>query len=101
VLICPTTSTATIPAAFDPTSHRPRINGVRVDPYVGLMLTSIFNLLNWMPVVNVPIGKSKSGVPLGIQIAARSYDEAAVASVAYAMRKQELSLFRKQRFPDL
>src|SRR5436309_3065467 len=71
VLICPTTTTTAIPAAFDPSKHLLRINGVRVDPYVSLMLTSIFNLLNWMPVINVPIGYSENGVPVGVQIAAR------------------------------
>src|SRR4051812_546686 len=44
VLIFPTTKTTAIPAAFDPSKHLLRINGVRVDPYVSLMLTSIFNL---------------------------------------------------------
>src|SRR4051812_1925087 len=100
VLICPTTTTTAIPAAFDPSSHRPRINGVRVDPYVGLMLTSIFNLLNWMPVMNVPIGYSENGVPVGVQIAARAYDESAAASVAYAMSKRAIPPFLKHQFPE-
>ena len=39
------------------------IDGVPVDPYAGWFLTSVFSLLNWMPVINVPAGRAANGVP--------------------------------------
>jgi Asp-tRNA(Asn)/Glu-tRNA(Gln) amidotransferase A subunit family amidase len=99
VLICPTTSTTAIRADYDPTVARPTINGTRVDPYVGLMLTSIFNLLNWMPVINVPTGQAKNHVPTGMQIAARAYDDLTAVSVASAYSRRAETLFKGTRVP--
>jgi Asp-tRNA(Asn)/Glu-tRNA(Gln) amidotransferase A subunit family amidase len=100
-LICPTTSTTSIAADYDPTVDRPNINGARVDPYVGLMLTSIFNLLNWMPVINVPTGRASNGVPTGMQIAARAYDDLTAATVASAYSRRAEPWFKGTRVPDL
>ena len=47
-------------------------------------LTLIFNLCSRCPVLVVPCGRSRDGVPLGIQIAGRTYDDVSVFRAAAA-----------------
>lgn len=81
-LITPTVATTRIPAAFDPTRDTVSVGGKVVDPYAGWFLTSLFSLLNWMPVINVPAGLAANSVPTGLQIAVRPYDDLTVADIA-------------------
>jgi amidase len=99
-LVCPTTTTTSVRADYDPTTTRLIVNGRRVDPYIGLMLTSIFNLLNWMPVITVPTGLGKNHVPTGMQIAAKAYDDLSAMSVASAYAQRAEALFKRLRVPD-
>jgi amidase len=80
-LISPVATTR-IRADYDPTTDAPVIDGMRVDPYAGWFLTSIFSLLNWMPAVTVPTGLAANNVPTGLQIACRPYDDATVEAIA-------------------
>lgn len=91
-VITPTTATTTIAAGHDPTTDHAMVDGERVDPYCGWHLTSLFSLLNWMPVINVPTGLSANNVPTGLQIAARPYDDVTAAAIAagYASHFAEL-----------
>jgi Asp-tRNA(Asn)/Glu-tRNA(Gln) amidotransferase A subunit family amidase len=81
-LISPTVATTRISADYDPTIDAPVIDGKSVDPYSGWFLTSLFSLLNWMPVVTVPTGVAANNVPTGLQIACRPYDDATAAAIA-------------------
>jgi amidase len=81
-LISPTVGTTRINADYDPTIDAPIIDGKSVDPYAGWFLTSLFSLLNWMPVVTVPTGLAANNVPTGLQIACRPYDDATAAALA-------------------
>ena len=81
-LLTATVATTNIAAAYDPTADTPVIDGKRVDPYAGWFLTSLFSLLNWMPVINVPAGLAANNVPTGLQIATRPYDDLTAASIA-------------------
>jgi Asp-tRNA(Asn)/Glu-tRNA(Gln) amidotransferase A subunit family amidase len=81
-LLTPTVASTRIPANYDPTKDELVINGKKVDPYAGWFLTSLFSLLNWMPVVSVPTGLCGNNVPAGMQIACRPYDDATAAAVA-------------------
>jgi aspartyl-tRNA(Asn)/glutamyl-tRNA(Gln) amidotransferase subunit A len=47
-------------------------------------LTLIFNMCSRCPVLVVPCGRSRDGVPLGIQIAGRTYDDVSVFRAAAA-----------------
>ena len=49
--------------------------------------TEWFNLLG-TPAVVVPVGKSPDGLPIGVQIAARPWQEELVISVAGALEEQ-------------
>ena len=46
--------------------------------------TSPFNLLGW-PAITVPIGRTGGGLPLGLQLAGRPWDEATVLRAALAV----------------
>jgi amidase len=87
-MITPTVATTRIPADFDPTRDQPIIEGQSVDPYSGWFLTSVFSLVNWMPVINVPTGFATNRIPTGLQIATRPYDDQTCAAIALAYAGQ-------------
>ena len=91
-LIVPTVATTTIKAEFDPTRDIPHVDAVAVDPYSGWFLTSLFSLLNWMPVINVPAGRARNGVPFGLQIATAPYEDICCFELAasYAGEREPL-----------
>ena len=61
------------------------MNGKKADPEFGWVMTHPFNMLHNLPVLAVPSGTASTGVPTGIQIAARSWDDARAfkAGLAY------------------
>ncbi|MCF1710313.1 amidase [Tabrizicola sp. J26] len=85
VFICPTNSATAIPADHDHSRDTVRINGKVVDPSLGWVMTTPFNMLSRCPVLSVPSGRASNGVPTGIQIVGRSYSDADVfrAGLAY------------------
>jgi Asp-tRNA(Asn)/Glu-tRNA(Gln) amidotransferase A subunit family amidase len=87
-MVTPTVATTRIPADYDPTTDRPIIEGKGVDPYSGWFLTSLFSLVNWMPVINVPSGVASNNVPTGLQIATRPYDDSTGAAIALTYAEQ-------------
>jgi Asp-tRNA(Asn)/Glu-tRNA(Gln) amidotransferase A subunit family amidase len=87
-IVTPTVATTRVSADYDPTRDRPVIEDQVVDPYSGWFLTSLFSLVNWMPVINVPSGVASNNVPTGLQIATRPYDESTGAAVALAYADQ-------------
>jgi amidase len=50
-------------------------------------MTHQFNMLHNCPVMSVPSGFAASGVPTGIQIVGRTFDDASVFKVALAYEK--------------
>jgi Asp-tRNA(Asn)/Glu-tRNA(Gln) amidotransferase A subunit family amidase len=85
VFICPTNSATAVPADMDHTKDKVLINGKEVDPTLGWVMTTPFNMLSRCPVLSVPSGRAGNGVPTGIQIVGRSYSDADVfrAGLAY------------------
>jgi Asp-tRNA(Asn)/Glu-tRNA(Gln) amidotransferase A subunit family amidase len=83
-LVTPTVGTTRIQADYDPTRDRPLIGGKAVDPYSGWFLTSLFSLVNWMPVINVPADLTSNNVPAGLQLVTRPYDDTTCAAIALA-----------------
>ena len=87
VLICPTLAIPSVAAEHDPLDPGFEINGRHVDPYVGWYFTYQFNLLSQLPVMSVPSGFSSAGVPTGLQIVGRSYDDISVFRGAKAFEQ--------------
>jgi Asp-tRNA(Asn)/Glu-tRNA(Gln) amidotransferase A subunit family amidase len=85
VFICPTNNLPALKADHDPWDQSFTINGKKADPEYGWVMTHQFNMLHNLPVLAVPSGFATSGVPTGVQIVGRSYDDARVfrAGLAY------------------
>lgn len=63
------------------------IEGRTVDTDYEFHLLPQFNMLGRLPALAVPSGLAPSGLPMGVQIVARSYDDARVFRVAAALEK--------------
>jgi len=87
IFVCPTNALAAVPADLDPTTADVRINGVSVDPVLGWVMTYPFNMLSRCPVMSLPSGSTEIGVPTGIQIVGRSFDDISVFRAAAAYEK--------------
>lgn len=84
ILVCPTLAVPSVRADHRNDDPDFRINGKRVDAYVQWLLTYPFNLVSQCPVASVPTGFATSGVPTGMQIIARSFDDLRVFRAAAA-----------------
>jgi Asp-tRNA(Asn)/Glu-tRNA(Gln) amidotransferase A subunit family amidase len=92
VLLCPV---ASVPA-FRHGERRWNIDGKTVEYLDAWSYTEWFNLLG-MPAAVVPVGKSPEGLPIGVQIVARPWEEEGVLAVAGELEKQ----CREWRYPDV
>ncbi len=84
IFVCPTLAAPAVPADWDQSCDRFEVNGKSLDPWFWLM-TYPFNTLSRCPVLAVPSGRASNGVPTGIQIVGRTYDDIGVfkAGLAY------------------
>ena len=98
--VCPSVGSAAMAADFDFTTDTIEVDGEAVDPLGSWMLTPAFNLMYTVPVVNVPSGFDRHGVPTGIQIAARAYDDLTAFRVAAAYEQAAPALYRDDLYPS-
>ena len=95
VLICPTTALAAVPADFDHSKDSVKINGKTIsNPLLGWVMTTPFNTMSRCPVLSVPSGHAKNGVPTGIQIVGRTYCDADVFRAAMAYETAQGQWFK-------
>ncbi|MGW1990568.1 amidase [Embleya sp. NPDC001921] len=87
VLLCPTAGIPALLADDDYTSTKVTINGVELEHYLEASLTTVFNIASRCPVLSVPSGHASSGVPTGVQIVGRFYDDVTVFRVAAALER--------------
>ncbi|MEI5677874.1 MULTISPECIES: amidase [unclassified Mesorhizobium] len=87
VLICPTTALPSVPADHDQSKDEVRINGKLVNPSLGWVMTTPFNTMSRCPVLSLPSGHAKNGVPTGIQIVGRTYCDEDVFRAGMAYEK--------------
>lgn len=83
VLVCPV---AAIPA-FRHGERRWRIDGREVGYLDAMVYTQWFNLLG-NPVAVVPVGRSSEGLPIGVQVVGRPFEEELVLSVAAVIERE-------------
>jgi Asp-tRNA(Asn)/Glu-tRNA(Gln) amidotransferase A subunit family amidase len=62
-------------AGDDYVGHGLEVGGRRLAFYYESILAPVFNVLSRCPVLSVPSGFADNGVPTGVQIAARPYDD--------------------------
>ena len=60
------------------------IDGRRWDAMINWCMTYPFNLMSPCPVATVPSGFANSGVPTGMQIVGRTYEDSSVLHAALA-----------------
>lgn len=83
LFLCPTLAVPAVKADFemrDPLF----INGKPIDPYLGWTMAWPFNMLSRCPVLALPSGHAATGVPTGIQLVGRTYDDQAVFRAGFA-----------------
>ena len=85
VLVCPTNALPAVPADFDHSRDTVTINGKRVNPMLGWVMTTPFNTLSRCPVLTLPTGYAQNLVPTSIQVIGRTYRDKDVfqAGTAY------------------
>jgi Asp-tRNA(Asn)/Glu-tRNA(Gln) amidotransferase A subunit family amidase len=92
-LICPTFAIPAYAAEYD-TDHPVFVNGAECADWTDVMMTLPFNIASRCPVLSVPSGFSRDGVPTGLSIIARTYDDVTAFRVAAAHEQQFGSLGR-------
>ncbi|MEV0972996.1 amidase [Microtetraspora glauca] len=95
-LICPTTGAPGLRAGEEYVDTKLSVNGVELDNYLEYALTPVFNIASRCPVLNVPSGRASGGVPTGVQIVGRSYDDATVFDVGAAVERVRPWAFRPE-----
>ena len=99
VLICPALAVPSVKAEHDLADPDFEINGKPTEAYLGWNMCYPFNMVSQCPVISVPNGFCpETGVPIGLQIAARSFDDLRVFRAAAAF---EAARPWKDARPDL
>jgi Asp-tRNA(Asn)/Glu-tRNA(Gln) amidotransferase A subunit family amidase len=83
VLLCPV---AAVPA-FRHGERAWMVDGASVRYLDAMTYTQWFNVLG-NPAATVPVGRSPEGLPIGVQVVGRPYEEALVLSVAAVIERE-------------
>jgi aspartyl-tRNA(Asn)/glutamyl-tRNA(Gln) amidotransferase subunit A len=86
-LICPTAAIPALLAGEDYVDTKVTVDGVVLDDYFEAILTIPFNIASRCPVLAVPSGRAEDGLPTGLQIVGRTYDDAQVFRIGAALEK--------------
>jgi Asp-tRNA(Asn)/Glu-tRNA(Gln) amidotransferase A subunit family amidase len=82
LILAPVGSTA----AFEHGRHRVEVNGTYVNVFRAFSYSQAFNVFGF-PSVTVPAGKTSSGLPIGIQLIGRPFEEFTVLAAAAIIEK--------------
>jgi Asp-tRNA(Asn)/Glu-tRNA(Gln) amidotransferase A subunit family amidase len=91
VLVCPTFGGDGLLAGLD-YADGVEVAGQLVAPYIFAALTPVFNVASRHPVLAVPSGRAANGVPTGVQLVGRPYDDITPFHVG-AAAERELGLW--------
>src|SRR4029079_1063917 len=86
-LLCPTVGMRGLVAGDDYVGHGLDVRGRHVESYFEPALTPVFNIMSRLPVLNVPSGFADNGVPTGLQIAGRTYDDVTTFRIGAALEQ--------------
>jgi len=82
-LICPTFAVPALPAEYD-IDDVVEVNGRPAERWLDVLMTLPFNIASRCPVLSVPSGLSADGVPTGLSIVGKTYDDVTAFRVAAA-----------------
>jgi Asp-tRNA(Asn)/Glu-tRNA(Gln) amidotransferase A subunit family amidase len=80
-LICPTMAIPALPAEWD---HGDIPEGRDDSSWMDVMMTVPFNIASRCPVLSVPSGRAANGVPTGLAVVGKTYDDVTAFRVAAA-----------------
>ena len=86
-LLCPTNAINGLIAGEDYVDVYPEIKGTKLREYGEGLMTVPFNITSRCPVLSVPSGFARNGVPTGVQIVGPSYEEEVVFQIGTALEK--------------
>jgi len=87
-LICPTAGFSALPAGKDYLDRDFVVAGRQADPMFDATMTLPFNILSRHPVLAAPSGWASSGVPTGVQIVGRTYDDVTPFRIGAALERE-------------
>jgi aspartyl-tRNA(Asn)/glutamyl-tRNA(Gln) amidotransferase subunit A len=99
-LICPTFAVPALTAEYDP-GQPVSVNGRTSADWMDVLMTLPFNIASRCPVITVPSGLSHDGVPTGLSIVGKTYDDVTVFRVAAAHEERMSWLDAPARRPAL
>jgi Asp-tRNA(Asn)/Glu-tRNA(Gln) amidotransferase A subunit family amidase len=82
ILLCPVGATP----AYKHDTLKVTVNGITMGTFRAFSYAQAFNVFD-LPVVTVPVGKSKEGLPIGMQIVGRPFAEEMVMDVAEVIER--------------
>ncbi len=86
-MICPTLAVPALQAGVSYVTERIPVAGTEITQWEHLM-TVPFNICSRLPVLAVPSGFAQTGVPTGIQIVGRAFDDLTTFEIAYALERE-------------
>jgi aspartyl-tRNA(Asn)/glutamyl-tRNA(Gln) amidotransferase subunit A len=101
LLLCPTLAFPSLVAGEDYVDRGVEINGVEVGDWEDALMTLPFNICSRCPVMSVPSGFARIGVPTGVQLVGRTYDDVSVFRAAAAYERARPWLDAPERRPSL
>jgi Asp-tRNA(Asn)/Glu-tRNA(Gln) amidotransferase A subunit family amidase len=82
-LVCPTFALPALTAEYDP-GQPVGVNGRASGDWMDVLMTVPFNIASRCPVMSVPFGLSRDGVPTGLSIVGKTHDDVTVFRIAAA-----------------
>ena len=99
-LLCPTFAVPALPAEWD--SDEPFVvNGRVMEDWVAGLMTVPFNIASRCPVMSVPSGRAATGVPTGMSIVGKTYDDVTVFRIAAAFEALQPWLHTPEHRPAI
>jgi Asp-tRNA(Asn)/Glu-tRNA(Gln) amidotransferase A subunit family amidase len=86
-LLLPTLAIPAPPAGEEFLESGPVVDGTEQPDRWLVGFTVPFNLCNWCPAMNVPSGVARDGVPTGVQIVGRAYEDSSVFRVGKTLEE--------------
>ena len=99
-LVCPTFAVPALTAEYDP-GQPVEVNGRTSADWMDVLMTLPFNIASRCPVISVPSGLSRDGVPTGLSIVGKTYDDVTVFRIAVAHEERLPWLDAPARRPAL
>jgi aspartyl-tRNA(Asn)/glutamyl-tRNA(Gln) amidotransferase subunit A len=86
-LVCPTFAVPALPAEWGPGAPVTSA-GRNPEDWLDVMMTLPFNIASRCPVMSVPSGRSRDGVPTGLSIVGKTFDDTTVFRIAAEHEKR-------------